>query len=169
MKTRVLTLLFCLLSAGLFAESYFPKESQWKVFSYDITTCCNPRYEFFDFFSKLVGDTIINGKEYQIINHYDWYWPNNKIFIREADNKLFGWQSSDVKALQQERVVADFSLQVGDSLLSLKWNETTKQVDSVYSHVIKTDMVKLNDGRYAKRISFDNKPATPDSSYFCFA
>ena len=160
MKTKLFTLLFCLLSAGLFAESYFPKDSQWKVFSYDISTCCNTRYEFFDFFSKLVGDTIINGKEYQIINHYDWYWPNNKIFIREADNKLFGWQSSDVKALQQERVVADFSLQVGDSLLSLKWNETTKQVDSVYSHVIKTDMVKLNDGRYAKRISFDNKPAT---------
>lgn len=159
MKTKLLTLSFCLLSANIFAEQYFPKNSQWKVFSYDISTCCIPQYGFFDYLSEVVGDTIIEGKEYQIINHYDWNWPNHKMFIREADNKLFGWQSCDVKALQKERVVADFSLQVGDSLLSLKWNEATKQVDSVYSHVIKTDKVKLNDGRYAKRIFFDNKPA----------
>ena len=160
MKTKLLTLSFCLLSAGIFAEQYFPKNSQWKVFSYDISTCCISQYSFYDYLSELAGDTIIDDKEYQVVSLYDWNWNNDKMFIRAVDNKLLGWRNSDAKALQQERVVADFSLQVGDSLLSLKWNGATKQVDSVYSHVVKTDKVKLNDGRYVKRISFDNKPAT---------
>ncbi len=157
MRSVILLSIFFLLSgSAIKAQQYYPFIAESKTWSeiqaYTVFVPPYPVYLSTNSF-KLEGDTVITGKIYK------------KLYTCSADPSISNWElSSDYLyreesgkvfklffGTEQEEVMYDFNLKVGDSVC----------VDSIYAnpyaYVTLTDSL-LIDGVYHKQIHFDMPP-----------
>ena len=159
MKTKLLTLSFCLLSAGMFAEQYFPEGSQWERSNLEFMITCLGCESTAPNMSEiaLIGDTTINNLDYQVFHQVDGMradWVEEVFFIRREGNKLYGWTKNE--DYDEEYLLADYDMLVGDSMIIPKYDgRGTQKTDTTTVHVVAIDSIRLNDGRLAKRLLFD--------------
>jgi len=139
----------------------FPQNSKWETIGdWGILTDAESGFGFSSCVVESAGDTIINDRQYQMFSTSKTSIDGSiedgvLLFVRSEDERWYGW-SSDCPA--KEYLLADFSMHVGDSLV-IPYYFSDKPTN-IRFHVTDVDTVTLNDGRKAKRLSFDEgKPA----------
>ncbi len=153
MKTKQLLLTAVIMCAvfSIKSQTYYPFISDNKIWS---IVNGNGWYGYATDFTKLDGDTVIDGKDYKFIYHcYEpsmMNWDKDEYsFIREdIDNKrVYTYNDSS------EVLLYDFSLMPGDSFYTGTPDYETGG-DSLYAFVKTVDSVLIH-GVYRKRIIFD--------------
>jgi len=155
MKTRVLTLLFCLVSIFSYSQAYFSNHAQWYIEDIGWEKCYEIyRHEYF------IGDSIIDGKTYQILN--------GKVPLMSVKNKIYANISG------KDLLLYDFDLQIGDSLpvydsgeVLWHFNSSEPWIDEVrvhyYAHVKSIDTLVLANGVKARVLYYAGRE--PDIEY----
>ena len=133
---------------------YFSDDQYWELCFFDIPTCdpgtgydCpQPPYkgEILDFYIN--RKKAINNMEYYNVEIRQGEIVVDHFFIRQDEQKVYGMSSDNSK----EILMYDFSLEVGDSILT----------DGKYSKVVVTDSVFLLNGLKVKRITYDDNRGT---------
>lgn len=127
-------------------DKYIPLVNEDYVWSYcDIVKKGSEEYDLHYSQFQFGGDTIINSITYKKLYHRD--CSSNKLFytasLREDAKKVYAFYKDE----SQEKLIYDFGLSVGDSILS-PFNTTN------FYKVIKTDSIDIAGGR-CKRIELD--------------
>jgi hypothetical protein len=106
----------------------------------------------------MYGDTLVNDKKWKIVNITYAYLPSAKGLLRTENRKVYflpypGFEEN--YWFQEERVLFDFSMEIGDYL-----NE--------YVIVSSIDSIELNDGRNHKRIRYRGVNSLLDDDYWSY-
>lgn len=109
MKQVSITLLFILLSLQAYAQAYTPlldNLNEWHLSTCD-SGCLTDVY-FTD------GDTLVDGKLYKILDGY--HYISRTFLLREDIEEKKVYLNLKTRTYNQEYVLYDFSLEVGDSI-----------------------------------------------------
>lgn len=145
--------IFCLL-AIIFAActSNYPESQDTylsRSFKWEVKTVVEDGLTYSETIT-IGGDTLIDGKTYRLVKNY---YP-----MRQTKNRIYMYDYSEKK----EILLYDFSMQVGDSIAQLA--DPYLGIPTRFAKVSKTEIIKLADGRNARRIEYEQKYPGPRNS-----
>ena len=137
----ILVLLFC---QNINAQSFVDEGNQWSLVSYNFAG------EAFNTTYRIEGDTIIDGSNYKrmlvlygnpalVVS-----WDESKYVREDSTKKVYCLNASN-----EEEVIYDFGLSVGDTIPSYDSSEFNGIVSEI-------DMIELNDGTMRKRLALSS-------------
>jgi hypothetical protein len=138
--TCSLLILFLFFCQNISSQSYVDEGNQWSLRSYTFAGPFSSTY-------RIEGDTTINGIDYKKMlvtsenPNLTVNWNLSKIMREDSTQKVY-----QLNASNEEKVIYDFGLSVGDTIVS---NASPEQ----NSIVAAIDSIELNDGTKRKRLT----------------
>lgn len=138
--TFTLLILFHFFCQNINSQSFVDEGNQWSLVTYSFSGISSSTY-------RIAGDTTINGINYKKMLIADGNpnlavnWNLSKIIREDTTQKVY-----QLNSLNEERLIYDFGLSVGDTIVSNINPDEMAIVEAI-------DSIELNDGTMRKRLT----------------